>query len=155
MTCCLATFHTAVWLCKCQSILTQAQHSIEIDMVCQRISPFDSLRCSEEGPMSLGWPLAPQVGMVQYHHSMPQEDAHGEHPENAHLAFPHLRWRRDCSTTRSAARPIEQEHMRPYSFWLSSMRYLEYERAYWMPCFHNFPGTRGKSSLHDLPRTTM
>ena len=46
--------------------------------------------------MSLEWPLAPQGGLVQSHHSMPQEDANGERPENAHFALPHLRWRRDA-----------------------------------------------------------
>ena len=53
-------FHPAIWLGKCQSILTQAQHSNEIDMVCYRIFPSVSWACSEEGPMSLGWPHAPR-----------------------------------------------------------------------------------------------
>ena len=93
LSCC---FHTALWFGKSQSILTQTQHSSESDMVCYRIFHVDSLTCSEVGPMSLEWPLAPRGGLVQSHHSMPQEDANGERPENAHFALPHLRWRRDA-----------------------------------------------------------
>ena len=89
-------FHTVLWLGKCQSILTQTQHSSESDMASYRIFHVDSLTCSEVGPMSLEWQLAPQGGLVQSHHSMPQEDANGERPENAHVALPHLRWRRDA-----------------------------------------------------------
>ena len=44
--------------------------------------------------MSLGWPLAPSGGLAQSSHSLPQEDANGEHPGNAQCALPHLRWRR-------------------------------------------------------------
>ena len=34
--------------------------------------------------------------LVQSNHSLSQEDASGERPENAHLAPPHLRWRSDA-----------------------------------------------------------
>ena len=47
--------HTAIWLGKCQSILTQIEHSCEPDLVCQRISPFISTTCWPAGPMSLEW----------------------------------------------------------------------------------------------------
>ena len=56
-------FHTAQWLGKCQSILTQTQHSSESDMACYRIFHVNFLTCSEVGPMSLEWPLAPQGGL--------------------------------------------------------------------------------------------
>ena len=45
-------------------------------MACYRISHV--LTCTEVGPMSVEWPLAPQGGFVQSHHSMPQEHANGE-----------------------------------------------------------------------------
>ena len=54
------------------------------------------MTCSQVGPMSLGWPLAPSGGLVQSSLSLSHEDANGEHLENAHLAPPHLRWRRDA-----------------------------------------------------------
>ena len=38
-------FHTAVWLGKCQSILTQTQHSSELGMGCYRASPFCTSTC--------------------------------------------------------------------------------------------------------------
>ena len=46
--------------------------------------------------MSLEWPLAPSGGLAQSSHSLSQEDANGDRPENAPLGLPHLRWRRDA-----------------------------------------------------------
>ena len=46
--------------------------------------------------MSLEWPVAPTRGLDQSGLPLSQEDANGEHLENAHLASPHLRWRRDA-----------------------------------------------------------
>ena len=70
-----------------------SQMSIHIDT---NSTPLGSLTCSQVGPMSLGWPLAPQGGLAQSHHTMPPEDANGEHPGDAEFALPHLRWRRDA-----------------------------------------------------------
>ena len=38
---------------------------------------------SEVGPLCIGWPLASQEGLTQFH----REDANGEHPENDQLLF--------------------------------------------------------------------
>ena len=55
---------------------------------------------------------------------------------NAHPAPPQLRWRRGCSSTAwKTASPTGQEHACPYSWRRPSMRYLEYEIAYWIPVF--------------------
>ena len=62
--------HTAIWLGKCQCILTQVQRSSEPDMVCHRVSPFSPTNCLPAGPMSLEWPLAQPGGLVQPGHSL-------------------------------------------------------------------------------------
>ena len=82
-------FHTAIWLGKCQSILTQTQHSSEL-------APFGSTTCSHVGPVSLGWPLAPLGGSSPSGHSLSQEGANRDRSGNAPLNPPHLRWRRDA-----------------------------------------------------------
>ena len=88
--------HTAIWLGKCQSILTQIRHSSEPDMVCHRVFPFSPTTCWPAGHFSLEWPLAQPGGLVQPEHSLSQEDANSDRPENAHLGPPHLRSRRDA-----------------------------------------------------------
>ena len=47
------------------------------------------------GTPSLKWSVAPTGRLDQSSLSLSQEDANGEHLENAHRAPPHLRWRRD------------------------------------------------------------
>ena len=88
-------FSTAVRLGKCQSILTQTQVSNELDMTCCGISPLGSITCSQVGPVSLEWPVASTGGLDQSSLWLSQEDANGEHLDNAHHVPPHLRWRRD------------------------------------------------------------
>ena len=75
-------------------MLTLAQQPDEIDLTCFRVSSLGSLTCYV-GPMSFEWPSAASGGPVQSGHSLSQEDANDEHPENAHCTRPHLRWRRD------------------------------------------------------------
>ena len=65
-------------------------------MVCYKIHPFGSITCSQVGPMSVEWPVAPTGGLDQPGLSLPREDANGEHLESTHPAPPHLRWRRDA-----------------------------------------------------------
>ena len=77
------------------SMLTLAQERDEIDLTCFRVSSFGSLTCYV-GLMSFEWPSAPSGGLVQSGHSLSQEDANDEHPENAHCTRPHLRWRHDA-----------------------------------------------------------
>ena len=85
-------FHTVIWLGKCQSLLTQTQHSSELDTVCYRTSTFGSMTCSQVGAMSLGWPLAPSGGLVQSCHSLSQEEANVERPGNAHSKCSETIW---------------------------------------------------------------
>ena len=89
-------FYTALWLGQCQSLLTQKQHPNEHDMVCYRIFRFGSITCSQVGPFSLVWPVAPTGRLDQPGLSLSREDTGGEHLENAQTASPHLRWRRDA-----------------------------------------------------------
>ena len=44
--------------------------------------------------MSLEWPVAPSGRLDQPCLSLSREDTNGENLENAHLASPHVRWRR-------------------------------------------------------------
>ena len=88
-------FCTAVWLGKCQSILTLKQQPNELDVASYRISLFGSITCSQVGPVLLEWPVALTGGLDKSSPSLLQEDVTGEHRENAHPAPPHLRWRRD------------------------------------------------------------
>ena len=55
-------FHAAIWLGRCQS---KTQQSNEPDMVCYKIPPLGSITCSQVGPMSLEWPVAPTGGLDQ------------------------------------------------------------------------------------------
>ena len=45
--------HTAIWLGRSQSLLTQIQQSSERDMVCHRVSPFTPTTCWPAGPSPL------------------------------------------------------------------------------------------------------
>ena len=45
--------HTAIWLGRCQPILTRIQHSDEANMFCHRVFPFSSTTCLHVGPK---WP---------------------------------------------------------------------------------------------------
>ena len=79
-----------------QSILTQTQQSSELNMACYTVSLFCPSTCLLEGPLSIGWPLAPPGGLVQPGHSRSQEDASRDRPGGAPLGPSQLRWRRDA-----------------------------------------------------------
>ena len=140
----------------CQSILTHTQRSNELDMVCRRIPPFGSITCSQVRPIAFGWPLPPAGGLGQSSLSLSREEANGERPEKRSICSSTFALATRCSsTTRSTARPIEQEHVCTYSRWRSPVHDLEYERAYWdLQVLRNFPGRGSMYILHDLPRTT-
>ena len=69
---------------------------------------------------------------------MPQEDANCEHPAT---------W---CSpTTRSAARPIEQDHTSTHPRWRSA---VHREDLLDLQLLRNFPGRGSMNILHDSPK---
>ena len=52
-------FFTALWLRQGQSILTQVQHTNDIDLTFYKTFLTKSVTCLQVGPMSLEWPVAP------------------------------------------------------------------------------------------------
>ena len=81
-------FFTALLLGQGQSILPQLQKPNETDLTFYKILPTKSVTCLQVGPMSLEWAVAPSGGSDQSSLSPSQEDAL--------LAPPRLRWRRDA-----------------------------------------------------------
>ena len=92
-------FHTALWLGQCQSVLTQTQQPDDFDMVCCKMLPIDSVICSQVGPMSLEWPVAPLGGVDHSSLSPSREDLNDEHPEDAPPAPPAFPLEARCSST--------------------------------------------------------
>ena len=88
-------FRTALWLGHCKSTVTQTQPE-DTDLACCRILPFNSITCSQVGPMSLEWPAVPPGGFAVSCSSPSREDPDDAHLENAHFAFPKVRWTRDA-----------------------------------------------------------
>ena len=87
--------HTAIWLGKCQSILSQTQHSSELDRFSCRVSPFCTSTCLPVGPLLLGWPLAPPGRLIHPGFSLSQEDTSWNRSGSAPLGPTKLRRRRD------------------------------------------------------------
>ena len=77
-------------------ILTQVQQTNDIDLTCYKTLPTKAVTCSPVEPMFLMLPEAPLEGSDQSGLSPSHEDPNDEHPEDALLASPHLRWRRDA-----------------------------------------------------------
>ena len=97
-------FFTGLWLGQGQSFLTHVQQTNDIDMTYHKTLPTKSVACLQAGPTSLEWPPAPPAGSDQSSLSPSQEDPNDGHLEDALLASPHLRWRRDALQPRELQR---------------------------------------------------
>ena len=107
--------HTAIWLGKCQSILTQEERSSEPGLVCHRISPFSPTTCWPAGPMSHEWPSIQPEGHAQPGHAPLPEDTNSDRLGSAPHGPPHQRW---CpAPTRTAPGPASQGHVCAHSGW--------------------------------------
>ena len=88
-------YRPVVWA-RSQSTVTQVQQTNDIDVACYRSLSTKFVTCLQVGPMSFLRPEAPPGGSDQSSLSPSQEDPNDGHLEDALLAPPQLRWRRDA-----------------------------------------------------------
>ena len=88
--------HTATWLGRSQSILTQLEHISKPEDVCCRVSPLSLTICWPMEPDFFEWPLIQPEGPMQAEHAPSREDANVNLPGYALLGPSHQRWRRDA-----------------------------------------------------------
>ena len=89
--------------------------------------------------MSLEWPLAPPGGLAQPEHSLLQEDANCDRPENAHHGPPHQRWRRNALQPPEVLRDLPIRDMCSHSGWRPPMYFQEYKIAPRLHCVLTTP----------------
>ena len=144
-------FHTAIWIGKCQSILTQAQHSSELGVVCYRAFLFCPSTCLPVGPVSLGWPLAPPGRLVHLGQLPSQVNASRDRLE-ALLSSTATLATGCSSTTRSYCGAIQPEIHVPMFRMEALDAFLgirEGSSALLLP--RNVPGAGNMPILHALP----
>ena len=119
-------------------------------------SPFGSMTCSQVGPMSLGWPLAPSGGLVQFNHSLSQDDANGERPQKKLTLLLHICVGDVMLFNHQKCSETDWPEIHVSIFRMAAFGALLGIREGFLDLLlpHNTPGKGSTSTLHDLPRIT-